>query len=217
MSDLIPIVVAGSGGLAREVIGTLQAVNEEAAEFLVVGVLADNPVELPRYERIGVPILGSTDAAAGIAARFVVAIGDPAIKWRVIEWLMSAGLSPAPPVVHPTASVGPDVEIGVGSVIQSGAQLTTNIRIGMHAQINPNVVISHDATVGDLTTISPMVAVTGNVIIEERVNIGAGPTILPGIRLGKGSIIGAGAVVTNDVYPGTTVAGVPARVMGEER
>lgn len=49
------------------------------------------------------------------------------------------------------------------------------------------------------------------VVIENDVWIGARAIILPGIRIGKGAVIGAGAVVTKDVSPYTVVAGVPAR------
>jgi acetyltransferase-like isoleucine patch superfamily enzyme len=44
------------------------------------------------------------------------------------------------------------------------------------------------------------------------VYIGAGATILPGVRIGKAAIVGAGAVVTRDVDPATTVVGIPAKV-----
>ena len=46
--------------------------------------------------------------------------------------------------------------------------------------------------------------------IEDRVAIGSNATILCGICIGKQAVIGAGAVVTRDVAPGTVVAGVPA-------
>ena len=53
------------------------------------------------------------------------------------------------------------------------------------------------------------------VVIERNVWIGANATVLPGVRLGEGAIVGAGAVVTSDVPPGTLVLGVPARVIRE--
>jgi acetyltransferase-like isoleucine patch superfamily enzyme len=53
----------------------------------------------------------------------------------------------------------------------------------------------------------------GRIVIEDDVWIGAGAKILRGIKIGKGSIVGAGAVVTKDVLPYTIVAGVPAKVI----
>lgn len=51
------------------------------------------------------------------------------------------------------------------------------------------------------------------IVIEDKVWIGIGATILPGVRLGYGCIVGAGSVVTKDVPPMTVVAGNPARII----
>jgi galactoside O-acetyltransferase len=53
------------------------------------------------------------------------------------------------------------------------------------------------------------------VVVERDVWIGANATILPGVRVGRGAVVGAGAVVTRDVEPGSVVMGVPARVVRE--
>jgi UDP-2-acetamido-3-amino-2,3-dideoxy-glucuronate N-acetyltransferase len=50
-------------------------------------------------------------------------------------------------------------------------------------------------------------------VIERRASLGSGAVILGGVRIGEGALVGAGAVVTRDVAPGETVAGVPARVL----
>ena len=51
------------------------------------------------------------------------------------------------------------------------------------------------------------------VVVEAGCFVGAGAILLPGIRVGRGSFVAAGSVVTEDVPPGTLVAGVPARVV----
>jgi acetyltransferase-like isoleucine patch superfamily enzyme len=51
------------------------------------------------------------------------------------------------------------------------------------------------------------------VVLEDGCDIGAGSVILPGVRVGRGAIVGAGAVVTRDVEPLTVVAGVPAKLL----
>ena len=55
------------------------------------------------------------------------------------------------------------------------------------------------------------------IVIGDKVWIGANATVLPGVTIGKGAIVAAGAVVTRDVPPNTIVAGVPARVVREIR
>lgn len=54
----------------------------------------------------------------------------------------------------------------------------------------------------------------GDVIIEDYVWIGSRVTILPGVRIGRGAVVAAGAVVTKDVAPMAIVAGVPAKQIG---
>jgi acetyltransferase-like isoleucine patch superfamily enzyme len=51
------------------------------------------------------------------------------------------------------------------------------------------------------------------VVVEDDGDIGIGAIILPGVTIGRGAIVGAGAVVTHDVEPYTVVVGVPARVL----
>lgn len=55
----------------------------------------------------------------------------------------------------------------------------------------------------------------GDVIIEEHVWVASRVTILPGVRIGQGSVIASGAIVTKDVPPMSIVGGVPAKVIGK--
>ncbi len=57
---------------------------------------------------------------------------------------------------------------------------------------------------------------TGEVVVGERAMIGAKAVILPGVHIGEGAQVAANSLVTRDVPPNTTVAGVPARRMGRE-
>lgn len=54
-------------------------------------------------------------------------------------------------------------------------------------------------------------------VVERRAAIGSGAVVMGGVRIGEGALIGAGAVVTRDVAPGETVAGVPARLLAPRR
>lgn len=106
--------------------------------------------------------------------------------------------------------IGKDTIIGEGCVLDGRDKLT----IGNHVDIASEVMIYnsehdvHDAS---------FKAVSAPVVIEDYVFIGPRAIILPGITIGRGAVVGAGAVVTKDVAEFTIVGGVPAQVIGERQ
>ena len=123
--------------------------------------------------------------------------------------------------------------LGKNCVIKEGFRCNFgfNITIGNNCYFNYNITIldSFEVRIGNNVFIAPNVLISavthpleakercnlegGETIIEDDVWIGAGAIIFPKIRIGKGAVIGAGAVVTKDVPPKTVVAGVPAKVI----
>lgn len=87
------------------------------------------------------------------------------------------------------------------------------IIIGEDVLIGPNVVIraSNHRYIQKDTPINKQGFTGGRIIIEDDVWIGANAVILPDTKIGKGTVIGAGAVVTKDTKPYSVVGGVPAR------
>ena len=104
------------------------------------------------------------------------------------------------------------VYIGQDLIIASPvSEKSCNLIIGNRVAIAPRVtmVLSSDANWSHLMdTIKP---VKSTVILEDDCWIGAGAIILPGVKIGKMAIVGAGAVVTKDVPDNTTVVGIPAK------
>jgi sugar O-acyltransferase (sialic acid O-acetyltransferase NeuD family) len=111
-----------------------------------------------------------------------------------------------------------DVAIGEGAVLCPFVTLTSNIKIGKHFHANLYSYIEHDCVIGDFVTFAPGVHCNGNVVIEDYAYIGSGALLKHGkpgkpLRIGRGAVVGMGAVVTKNVAAGTTVIGNPARVM----
>lgn len=89
------------------------------------------------------------------------------------------------------------------------------VEIGRNCMIGPQCYLTdgnHGTAPGMTISSQPMNAKP--VILEDDVWLGAGVIVLPGVRIGRGAIIGAGAVVTKDVPAGSVYVGVPAREIG---
>lgn len=114
-----------------------------------------------------------------------------------------------------------EVLIGPGAVLCSFVNLTSNIRIGQHFHANIYSYVAHDCVIGDFVTFAPRVHCNGNVLVQDHAYIGTGAILRQGnpdhpLVIGRGAVVGMGAVVTKNVAPGTTVVGNPARVMDKK-
>ncbi|MDN5347520.1 MAG: heptaprenylglycerol acetyltransferase [Clostridia bacterium] len=119
----------------------------------------------------------------------------PFLSWK--RWLLRHGLG---------------VKIGAGASI--GAMVMLDFLRPDLITIGEESIIGYNATIL-CHEFLPHEFRLGRVEIGSWVLIGANATILPGVRIGDGAIVGAGAVVTKDVPPGARVGGVPARLLGE--
>lgn len=89
------------------------------------------------------------------------------------------------------------------------------VSLGNHVWISRDVVVhTNDGGVWVLRDKYPDINVFGPITIEDNCIIGVGAQLLPNIRIGRNSIVGAGSVVISDVAPYSIVMGVPARPMG---
>ncbi|WDR06237.1 acyltransferase [Devosia rhodophyticola] len=124
-------------------------------------------------------------------------------------------------------SIGDNSRVGAFVEIQKNASIGRNCKISSHSFICEGVTIEDGVFIGHgvMFTNDPYPRATngdgqlqGNddwevisTVVRQNASIGSNATILSGITIGEGALVGAGAVVTRDVRPGSTVAGVPAR------
>jgi galactoside O-acetyltransferase len=116
------------------------------------------------------------------------------------------------------------LEIGENVSIMDNAQINANrskVILGNNILIAPNVVIqgvNHNIENININFIDSGDQIGKNYIyIEDNVWIGANSVILPGVNIGKGSVIGAGSVVTKDVEPFSVMGGVPAKLIRKRK
>jgi len=93
-----------------------------------------------------------------------------------------------------------------------------SINIGEHVLISPGCFITdHNHGIIEGKRIDQQACTVGDIRIEDDVWVGANAVILPAVTIGRGAVVGAGAVVSHDVAANTIVAGVPARVIGHRK
>lgn len=115
----------------------------------------------------------------------------------------------------------PEIIIGDGTSIRDYSHITAiqSIRIGNGVLTGPNILITdnaHGASIDELLDLPPQARPLyskGPVVIEDNVWIGEKSSIMPGVHVGKGSIIAANSVVTSDIPPYCVAAGIPAKVI----
>lgn len=156
---------------------------------------------------------GDTSALIARMSEFdgvVVTIGDCCVRQKKQYALEAAGAQMAI-IVHPTASISPHSEIGVGTVVMAGAIVNIDAAIGKAAIINTGASVDHDCRLGDAVHICPGAHLSGSVQVGHGSWIGVGAAIKQGIEIGERVMVGAGAVVVASIADGLTVIGNPAR------
>lgn len=205
------LAIYGPGGFGRELVPIATQADRDA------GFVSDNTRE------IGSTICGLTVHSLEQLCSFyeagdieaVIAVSDAKIRRGLAEKLAAVGINDGRAVAA-NAIIGPDVKLGVGAILCHFDTVTASASIGRHIHANIYSYIAHDTVIGDFVTLAPRVCINGNTVVEDDVYIGTGAVLKQGttdnpLRIGKGAIIGMGAVVTKDVAPGTVVVGNPAR------
>lgn len=210
------LYVAGAGGHARELHSYIEDLRRAGWPGEVVGFLDDG---LPTGLHGKLTVLGaiSTRVLPKLNRGFfyITALGSNLVRRRVverIEELYGNALKPWT-LIHPSAYIGEEIEIGAGTSVAPGAILTAKISLGRHCMVNVKASVSHDCIVGDYVNINPSATVCGSVTVGEGAYIGAGATVIERVTIGAWSIIGAGSVVTRDIPANVTAVGVPARII----
>lgn len=206
------IGVFGASGFGREVMPLVrEQFRGHSATFVFVD---DNPsaAQINGYPVFSYPEFLTCSATE---KHITIAIADYLIREKLTMRCIADAI-PIFDVVAHNAITFDHVDIGSGSIICPFVTLTSNIKIGQSFHANIYSYVAHDCIIGDFVTFAPAVKCNGNVFIDDFVYVGTGAIIKQGIldkplRIGKGAVIGMGAVVTKDVPAGAVVVGNPAK------
>jgi sugar O-acyltransferase (sialic acid O-acetyltransferase NeuD family) len=207
------IAIFGSGGFGLEVATLIENINAMQNEWELLGFFDDNCRSniINGYKVLGgIHELNKWDSPLNL----VLAIGMPKTRIYVKERIVNKNIL-YPILTHPSVIMGTKelIEIGEGSIICAGNILTTNIKIGVHVILNLACTVGHECEIGDFSSFMPSCNISGEVSIGRENFWGTGAKVINRKIIGNNVIVGAGAVIVDDIPDDVTVVGVPAKVM----
>lgn len=202
------LIIVGAGGLARDVAWLTERINEKEPTWNILGFLDDNS-GLWGQTPGGYPVLGGCDAAKDFSdAWFVCAIGSASVRKKIISKLGDVKFAT---LIDPSVIMSNRVKIGRGTTVCASTIITVDVSIGSHVVINSDCTVGHDAAIEDFVTLYPGANVSGMTRLGSCVEMGTGSQIIQGKTIGKGTIVGAGAVVVKDIPQNCVAVGSPAK------
>lgn len=163
----------------------------------------------------GATVLGNrtmlrTLVAEGVTHVFI-AVGSNSDRRRLGQVCIDAGLALAT-AVHPRAIVAGDVKMGPGTMVAAGAILNPGTVLQDNVIVNTGAIVDHECVLAAGVHVGPGCQLGGRVQIGEESWIGIGASIIHQRKIGARTIVGAGAVVIEDLPSDVVAYGVPARV-----
>ena len=199
------LIIIGASGHGKVVADIAMKMNK----WKNIAFLDDNQ----SLEKImGIPVIGNSSKVIEYKKNsdFFVAVGNNSTRERIQEGLLAQDI-PVVSLIHPSAIIGMDVEIGLGTAIMAGVVINSSSIVGKGCIINSNSGLDHDNQSGDYVHISPRTHLAGTVKVGKGSWLGIGSVVSNNINICSGCQIGAGAVVVKDITESGTYVGVPVR------
>ena len=209
------IAIIGAGGFARELCWLLSEIAADPSRryepFDVAGFLVSDRGKLGSHDS---DVLGEFDwLDDNRVDALAMGIGTPDARLRIanelkqrfpaIEW---------PAIVHPSVRFdAKSCKVEEGVILCAGVIATVNVVFEEFSMVDILSTIGHEARIGAGSAIYRSANISGGDEIGKGVLVGTGAQILQYLIVGDRAIVGAGSVVTKDVAPMTTVAGIPAK------
>lgn len=142
-----------------------------------------------------------------------VGVGDDlALRRRLFEMAKGIGYE-IPVLISPRSYLSTHTRIGEGTLVGHQATVNPLASIGLDVIVNTGAIIEHDCQIGDHSHIASRAVLCGGVQVGDMTLIGAGSVVIPGLTIGSNVLIGAGSVVINDVPDNVLAVGNPARII----
>ncbi|MCG7979609.1 MAG: NeuD/PglB/VioB family sugar acetyltransferase [Candidatus Thiodiazotropha endolucinida] len=204
-----PLVIIGSGGHA--------CCLKDVAQLAGLSTVGFIDRTRSKGEIINqLPILGGDELLHDISFisghLFAVGIGSPIARRRYGELLLKKQAD-CPAIVNPSSFVSPHAILGSGVLLMGMNAVNHGARLDDFVALDWQVTIGHGAHLGRAVFAGPGSRVAGDVICGEETYLGLGCQVIERVRIGRGSLIGAGSTVTRDIPERMVAVGSPAKAI----
>lgn len=205
------IIILGAAGLAKEFFLYVKRAHPNYSDFIFVNDLNDGQTSI-EINGVIYPVIKNWEFDKKY--NFIVAVGNPIIKEKLVSKAVSSGLSPHKTIIDPSSHVLMDINnIGYGGVISPGCVVTTNVKLGNFVTLNLNTTVGHDTNIGDYCTTNPGVHISGQCEIGEKNEFGTGCIVRDRLVIGNNKTFGAQTAVVKNVEGNTPqiFIGIPSK------
>jgi sugar O-acyltransferase (sialic acid O-acetyltransferase NeuD family) len=199
------LLIVGASGHGKVVADIALKMNK----WKIINFLDDNE---SIKSSMGLDVIGTSEDVIKHLNEYeiFVGIGSNTTRQRIHEMLETAGAC-IPILIHPNAIIGNEVEIGNGTAVMAGAIVNCCTKIGKSCIVNTGSTIDHDNYIEDYVHISPGAHLAGSVKVGQGSWLGIGSVVSNNISIASECKVGAGAVVVKEITESGTYFGVPAR------
>lgn len=202
--------IFGTGGFAKETLLLALDINNRSKTFDKI-IFLENERFFKTNKLMGFDVK-KTSEINPLDYKFVVAVGDPIIRKKIVNELSSKFNFIS--LISPRAYIG-NVKYGKGLIVMPFVYMSENIIIGNHCQFNNRSSIGHDSICGDFVSVGPGSSIAGSNIIENNVYFGGNSSTKQSLKITNNSIIGLGAVVVKNINQAGIYIGIPAKLLKE--
>ncbi len=198
------------------VVKLIEAINRSKKAFNFKGFLLREGDAGIVSDVLGYPVLGTDKIIPDILAKdpetcFFNNINFSVSEIKEADEVLAKYDCSLVSLIHPDIDMN-HVVYGENCMLCDSTTVGPDTTIGKHLTCR-GAFISHEVAIGDYVYISPCATVCGTTVLGDGCDLGAGCTILPRVKIGKNTIVGAGAVVTKDLPDNVTAVGVPAKII----